>query len=102
VEDYCDDVEMPGSRLNKVFFDPHYGDGRASEQTFITPFGDGDNIKYFVVRGLSGGDRRVTRCGMVRIMNWGSADRLSRGCLGGDMGRHAIQFKLKAAEVSSP
>jgi hypothetical protein len=27
VEDYCDDVEMPGSRLNKVFFDPHYGDG---------------------------------------------------------------------------
>jgi hypothetical protein len=70
VEDYCDDVEMPGSRLNKVFFDPHYGDGRASEQTFITPFGDGDNIKYFVVRGLSGGDRRVTRCGMVRIVDW--------------------------------
>ena len=22
VEDYCDDVGMPGSRLNKVFFDP--------------------------------------------------------------------------------
>ena len=27
MEDYCDNVEMSGSRLNKVFFDPHYGDG---------------------------------------------------------------------------
>ena len=98
MEDYCDDVEMPGSRLNKVFFDPHYGDG--ASETFITPFGDGDNIKYFVVKGICEGDRRVTRCDMVRIMDW---DQLIEYL--GDVWDEvwdAMLFKLKAAEVSSP
>jgi len=40
------------------------------KQTFIMMFGDGDNIKYFVVRGVREGDRRITRCDMVRAMNW--------------------------------
>ena len=66
MEDYCDDVEMPDSRLNIGFHD----DGKTSKQIFIIPFRDGDDVKYFVVRGLSEGDGRVTRCGMVRIMDW--------------------------------
>jgi len=37
VEDYYDDVGMPGSRLNIGF----YGDRGASEQTFIIPFREG-------------------------------------------------------------
>jgi hypothetical protein len=39
------------------------------KQTFIMTFGDGDNIKYFVVRGVREGDRRVTRCDMTKIMD---------------------------------
>jgi hypothetical protein len=61
VEDYCDDVEMPGSWLN-IGFGPHHGDRRASEQIFIKPFREGDDVRYFVVRGVCGGNRRVTRC----------------------------------------
>jgi hypothetical protein len=41
---------MPGSRLNIRFFS-HYGDGKISGQVFIIPFRDGDDVKYFVVRG---------------------------------------------------
>jgi len=43
------------------------------EQTFIILFREGDDVRYFVVRGICGGDRHVTRCNMVRIMDW---DRL--------------------------
>jgi hypothetical protein len=57
---------MPGSRL-KIGF---HGDGKTSEQIFIIPFRDGDDVKYFVVRGVCEGDRRVTRCEMVRVMDW--------------------------------
>jgi len=62
VEDYCDDVEMPGSRLNRGFFNLHYGDRRTWSRHSFMSFGDGDNIKYFVVRGVCEGDRHVTRC----------------------------------------
>jgi hypothetical protein len=65
VEDYYDDVKMPGGRL-KIGF---HGDEKNSEQIFIIPFRVGDDVKYFVVRG----DRRVTGCDMIRIMGW---DRL--------------------------
>jgi len=37
MEDYYDDVGMPGSRLNIRF----HGDGRASEQIVIILFGEG-------------------------------------------------------------
>jgi hypothetical protein len=57
---------MPGSWL-KIGF---HGDRGASKQTLIIPFKDGDDVKYFVVRGVSGGDRRVTGCDMIRIMGW--------------------------------
>jgi hypothetical protein len=53
VEDYYD-AGMPGSRLNIGLF---YGNRGASEQTFIIPFRDGDEVKYFVVRGVCEGDR---------------------------------------------
>jgi hypothetical protein len=61
-------------------------------------FGDGDNIKYFVVRGVRGGDRRVTRCDIIRIMNW---DQLIEYL--GDVWEElwdATLFKLKVAETS--
>jgi hypothetical protein len=61
VEDYYDDVGMPGSRL-KIGF---HGDEKTSEQILIIPFREGDDVKYFVVRGVRGGDRRVTRCDMA-------------------------------------
>jgi hypothetical protein len=66
MEDYYDDVGMPGSRL-KIGF---HGDEKNSEQIFIIPFKDGENVRYFVVRGVCEGDRRVTRCDMVRVMDW--------------------------------
>jgi hypothetical protein len=47
VEDYHDDAEMPGSWLNIGFHD----DGKTSKQIFIIPFRDGEDVKYFVVRG---------------------------------------------------
>jgi uncharacterized membrane protein len=86
VKDYYDDVEMPGSRLNIRF----HGDRGASEQTFIIPFRDGDNIKYFVVRGVMG---RQARDEMRHDQDngLGSADQIPRGYLGGAMGRNAIQ-----------
>jgi hypothetical protein len=37
-----DDAEMPGSRL-KIGF---HGDRRNSEQIFIIPFKDGEDVKY--------------------------------------------------------
>ena len=66
MEDYYDDVGMPGSRL-KIGF---HGDEKNSEQIFIIPFMDGDDVKYFVVRGLTEGDERMMRCDMVRVMDW--------------------------------
>jgi hypothetical protein len=59
----------------------------------MIPFRDGEDVKYFVVRGVREGDKRVTRCDMVRIMGLGSAGRVSRGYLGGAMGRDTIQTK---------
>ena len=94
MEDYYDDVEMPGSRL-KIGF---HGDRGTSEQIFIIPFRDGDDVKYFVVRGVREGDRRVTRCDMIRIMDW---DQLIEYL--GDVWEElwdAMLFKLKAAEAS--
>jgi hypothetical protein len=90
---------MPGSRLN-IRFDSHYGDGRVSEQVFIIPFREGDGVRYFMVRGVSEGDRRVTGCDMVRIMGW---DQLIE-YLGGVWEEmwDAMLFKLKAAEASMP
>jgi hypothetical protein len=48
VEDYCDDVEMPGSRL-KIGF---HGNEKTPEQIFMIPFRDGDDVRYFVVRDM--------------------------------------------------
>jgi len=84
---------MPGSRLNIGF----YGDEKTPEQIFIIPFRDGDDVKYFVVRGVSE-TRRVTRCDMVRVMDW---DRLIEYF--GDVWEEmwdATLFKLKAAETN--
>jgi len=95
VEDYYD-AEMPGSRLNMRF----HGDRGASKQIFIIPFRDGDEVKYFVVRGVRGGDRRVTRCGMIRRMDW---EQLIEYL--GDVWEElwdAMLFKLKAAETNMP
>jgi hypothetical protein len=47
VEDYYDDVEMPGSRLNIRF----HGDEKTSEQIFMMPFRKED-VRYFVLRGI--------------------------------------------------
>jgi hypothetical protein len=94
MEDY--DVEMPGGRL-KIGFHDNRG---ASEQTFIIPFRDGDDVRYFVVRGVCEGDRRVTRCDMVGVMGW---DQLIEYL--GDVWEElwdAMLFKLKAAEASMP
>jgi hypothetical protein len=96
VEDYYDDVEMPGSRL-KIGFHDNRG---ASEQIFMIPFRDGDDVRYFVVRGVCEGDRRVIRCDMVGVMGW---DQLIEYL--GDVWEElwdATLFKLKAAEASMP
>ena len=85
---------MPGTWLNIGF----YGNEENSEQIFIIPFRDGDMVKYFVVRGVREGDRRVTRCDMVRVMNW---DQLIEYL--GDVREElwdAMLFKLKTAETS--
>ena len=64
MEDYYDDVGMPGSRLNIRF----HGDEKNSEQIFIMPFGG--RCQVFRRQGLTEGDRRVTRCDVVRVMDW--------------------------------
>jgi hypothetical protein len=93
VEDYYD-VGMPGSRL-KIGF---HGDEKTSEQILIIPylpFREGDDVKYFVVRGVCEGDRRVTGCDIIRIMGW---DRLVEYL--GDVWEEmwdAMLFKLRAA-----
>jgi len=87
---------MPGSRLNMRF----HGDEKTPEQIFIIPFREGDDVKYFVVRGMSESDRRVTRCDMIRIMGW---DQLIEYL--GEVWEElwdATLFKLKAAEASMP
>jgi len=87
---------MPGSRLKIGFHD----DEKNSEQTFIIPFRDGDDVKYFVVRGVCEGDRRAMRCDMARIMGWGQLiDYL------GDVWEEmwdAMLFKLKIVETNMP
>jgi len=96
VEDYYDDVEMLGSRLNIRFHD----DRRTSEQVFMIPFREGENVRYFMVRGVSEGDGRVTRCNMVRMMDW---DQLIDYL--GDVWEEmwdAMLFKLKIVETSTP
>jgi hypothetical protein len=96
VEDHYDDVEMPGSRLKIEF----HGNRGASEQTFIIPFREGDVVKYFVVRGVMEGDRRVTGCDMIRIIGW---DQLIEYL--GDVWEEmwdAMLFKLKIVETSMP
>jgi hypothetical protein len=45
--EYTAYIEMPGSWLNIRF----HGDREISEQIFIIPFKDGEDIRYFVVRG---------------------------------------------------
>ena len=95
-EGYTAYIEMPGTWLNIRF----HGGEKNSEQISIIPFRDGDVVKYFVVRGVSEGDRRVTRCDMVRIMDW---DQLIDYL--GDVWEEvwdAMLFKLKAAETSTP
>jgi hypothetical protein len=90
-------IEMPGSWLN-TRFDSHYGDEEVSEQIFIIPFRDGDDVKYFVVRGVCEGDRRVMRCDMVRVMG---PDQLIEYL--GEVWEEiwdAMLFKLKAVEMS--
>jgi hypothetical protein len=87
---------MPGSQLNIR----SYGDRRASEQTFIIPFRDGDEVKYFVVRGVCEGDRRVTRCDMMKVMGWNQLIKYL-----GDVWEEiwdTMLFKLKTAETSMP
>jgi hypothetical protein len=87
---------MPGSRL-KIGF---HGDEKTPEQIFIIPFRDWDDVKYFVVRGVCEGDRRVTRCDIIRIMG---RDRLVDYL--GDVWEEiwdAMLFKLKTAETSMP
>ena len=95
-EGYTAYINVPGTWLNIRF----HGDEKNSEQISIIPFRDGDEVKYFVVRGVSEGDRRVTRCDMVRIMDW---DQLIDYL--GDVWEEvwdAMLFKLKAAETSTP
>ena len=60
----------------------------------------GRTLSIFVVKGVSEGDRRVTRCDMIRIMGW---DQLIDYL--GDVWEElwdAMLFKLKAAETSMP
>jgi hypothetical protein len=93
--EYTAYIEMPGTWLNIGF----HGDEKTSEQIFIIPFRNGDDVKYFVVRGVSE-TRRVTRCDMVRVMDW---DRLIEYL--GDVWEElwdATLFKLKAAEANMP
>jgi hypothetical protein len=61
VEDYYD----AGSRL-KIGF---HGDRGVSEQIIIILFGEGTMSSISWFRGVSEGDRRVTRCDMVRVMD---------------------------------
>jgi len=96
VEDYYDDVEMPGGRLKIEF----HGDRGTSEQILMIPFRDGDDVKYFVIKGICEGDRRVTRCDMVRVMDWYQLIEYL-----GEVWEEvwdAILFKLRAAEMSMP
>ena len=93
MEDYYN-AEMPGSQLNIRF----HGNEKTPEQIFIMPFRD--DVKYFVVGGVREGDRRVTRCDMIRVMGW---DRLIEYL--GEVWEEvwdAVLFKLKAAETSMP
>jgi len=87
---------MPRSRLKIEF----HGDRGTSEQILIIPFRDGEDVKYFMVRGVREGDRHVTRCDMVRSDGLGSINRVSRGCMG-EMW-DAMLFKLKAADTGIP
>jgi hypothetical protein len=83
---------MPGSRL-KIGF---HGDRGTSEQILIIK--DGEDVKYFVVRGVREGDGRGFD--MIRIMGW---DQLIEYL--GDIWEElwdAMLFKLRAAEAGMP
>jgi hypothetical protein len=61
----------------------------------------GRMLSIFVVRGVRESDRRVTGCGMVRIMGWDQLiDYL--GDVWEEMWDATLLFKLKAAETSMP
>jgi hypothetical protein len=95
-EGYTAYIEIPGTWLNIGF----HGDKKTSEQIFIIPFRDGNDVKYFVVRGVCEGDRRVTRCDMIRIMNWDQLIEYLREVW--EEIWDAMPFKLKVAETSIP
>ena len=95
MEDYYDDVKMPGSLL-KIGF---HGDGKTSEQIFVIPSGRG-RCQVFRDQGLREGDRRVTRCDIIRIVDWNQLIEYL-----GDVWEEmwdAMLFKLKTAETSMP
>jgi len=94
--EYAAYIEMPGTWLNIGF----HGDEKTSEQIFIIPFRDGDDVRYFVMRGVREGDRRVTRCDMIKIMD---SDQLIKHLR--DIWEEmwdTMLFKLKAAEMGTP
>ena len=95
-EGYTAYINVPGSWLNIRF----HGDEKTSEQIFIIPFRDGDEVKYSVVRGVCEGDRRVTRCDMIRIMNWDQLIEYLREVW--EELWDAMPFKLKVAETNIP
>jgi hypothetical protein len=60
MKDYYDDAGKPAK--NRI----RHGDERGLGADTHDTIQGGDDVKYFMVRGVSEGDRRVTRCGMVR------------------------------------
>ena len=62
-------IRIPGSWLHLAFCSIS-GDKPVTEHLLVIPFRDGNDVKYFVVRDICEGDRRVTRCDMIRIMSW--------------------------------
>jgi hypothetical protein len=49
--EYAAYIEMPGAWLNIRF----YGDKKTPEQISIIPFKDGEDVKYFMVKGICEG-----------------------------------------------
>jgi len=66
----------------------------------MIPFRDGDEVKYFVVRGVCEDDRRVTGCDIIRIMGWDQLIEYLREVW--EEMWDAMLFKLKVAETSIP
>jgi len=76
MEDYYDDVKMPGSRL-KIGF---HGDGKTSEQIFVIPSGRG-RCQVFRDQGLEGGRQARNKMRHGQSDGLGSANRIPRGSL---------------------